>query len=298
MAPDRLGRLCEEPAHDDRHPCTRPVRGCAISKASAILPASAPSPTRRPAPASLLSSRRSGAPTPAGALLPRIPARWRMPVGRRRDLPPSRHHPRRRPRPHGRCRDRLRLLPAAPRQPGRDHHRLGRQRGLDGGHSVGARSGIAGYRGGHPAPADGDAAVLRLGAEPDRRDGAGDRRGRLRADGRAGAPVRTHRHDPADQLAGQRGSREEDGRRAGADHRDARQADPDDDLHDRHAGRDRDLRQAGIPCYTSMPSCARAINALVDYGAFREHLAAATPRSSPAGAPRRVARALRCPARC
>ena len=70
--------------------------------------------------------------------------------------------------------------------------------------SVGPRSGIAGYRGGHPAPADGDAAVLRLGAEPDRRDGAGNRRGRLRADGRAGAPVRTHRHDPADQLAGQR----------------------------------------------------------------------------------------------
>ena len=33
---------------------------------------------------------------------------------------------------------------------------------------------------------------------------------------------------------------EEDGRRAGADHRNARQADPDDDLHDRLPGRDRD----------------------------------------------------------
>src|SRR5712692_6036698 len=30
---------------------------------------------------------------------------------------------------------------------------------------------------------------------------------------------------------------------------------------------------AGIPCYTSMPSAARAIRALVDYGAFQERLA-------------------------
>lgn len=29
----------------------------------------------------------------------------------------------------------------------------------------------------------------------------------------------------------------------------------------------------GIPCYTSMPSCARAIRALVDYGAFQQRLA-------------------------
>src|SRR6266851_2969035 len=33
------------------------------------------------------------------------------------------------------------------------------------------------------------------------------------------------------------------------------------------------LAGAGIPCYTSMPSCARAIRALVDYGAFQERLA-------------------------
>jgi acyl-CoA synthetase (NDP forming) len=33
------------------------------------------------------------------------------------------------------------------------------------------------------------------------------------------------------------------------------------------------LGAAGIPCYTSMPSCARAIRALVDYGAFQERLA-------------------------
>src|SRR5438105_4406146 len=38
------------------------------------------------------------------------------------------------------------------------------------------------------------------------------------------------------------------------------------------------LAGAGSPCYTSMPSCARAIRALVDYGAFRERLAA---RSAP-----------------
>src|SRR4051812_2272809 len=34
---------------------------------------------------------------------------------------------------------------------------------------------------------------------------------------------------------------------------------------------------AGIPCYTSMPSCARAIRALVDYGRFRERLARRAP---------------------
>src|SRR5437764_11266678 len=39
---------------------------------------------------------------------------------------------------------------------------------------------------------------------------------------------------------------------------------------------------AGIPCYTSMPSCARAIRALVDYGRFRERLAR---RSAPAETP-------------
>jgi acyl-CoA synthetase (NDP forming) len=30
--------------------------------------------------------------------------------------------------------------------------------------------------------------------------------------------------------------------------------------------------EVGIPCYTSMPSCARAIRGLVDYGAFQERL--------------------------
>jgi acetate---CoA ligase (ADP-forming) len=34
---------------------------------------------------------------------------------------------------------------------------------------------------------------------------------------------------------------------------------------------------AGIPCYTSMPSCARAIKALVDYARFREKLARRKP---------------------
>src|SRR6266478_1898041 len=45
------------------------------------------------------------------------------------------------------------------------------------------------------------------------------------------------------------------------------------------------LAGAGIPCYTSMPSCARAIRALVDYGAFQERLArrAAEPSAPPAG---------------
>jgi acetate---CoA ligase (ADP-forming) len=45
------------------------------------------------------------------------------------------------------------------------------------------------------------------------------------------------------------------------------------------------LGGAGIPCYTSMPSCARAIRALVDYGAFQQRLArrsAESPSPSPA----------------
>jgi acyl-CoA synthetase (NDP forming) len=37
------------------------------------------------------------------------------------------------------------------------------------------------------------------------------------------------------------------------------------------------IAAAGIPCYTSMPSCARAIRALVDYGRFRERLARRAP---------------------
>ncbi len=110
---------------------------------------------------------------------------------RRRDLPASRHHPRRRPRPYGRCRDRLRLLLTANGQPGRDHHRLGRQRGVDGRCAVGARPRTAGARRRHPAPHHGPAAVLCLGAEPDRRDGAGDRRGRLPAADRTGAAIRS-----------------------------------------------------------------------------------------------------------
>src|SRR5439155_17025882 len=45
------------------------------------------------------------------------------------------------------------------------------------------------------------------------------------------------------------------------------------------------LAGAGIPCYTSMPSCARAIRALVDYGAFQGRLArrsAPPPTATPA----------------
>src|SRR5207248_3141225 len=37
------------------------------------------------------------------------------------------------------------------------------------------------------------------------------------------------------------------------------------------------IATAGIPCYTSMPSCARAIRALVDYSRFRERLARRNP---------------------
>ncbi len=50
---------------------------------------------------------------------------------------------------------------------------------------------------------------------------------------------------------------------------------------------------AGIPCYTSMPSCARAIRALVDYGAFQERLARRSAEPpAPAAVRDEVARAL------
>jgi acyl-CoA synthetase (NDP forming) len=56
------------------------------------------------------------------------------------------------------------------------------------------------------------------------------------------------------------------------------------------------LAGAGIPCYTSMPSCARAIRALVDYAAFQERLAtrSAAPPAPPAVRDE-VARALGLP---
>lgn len=54
------------------------------------------------------------------------------------------------------------------------------------------------------------------------------------------------------------------------------------------------LGEAGLPCYTAMPSCARAIRALVDYGAFQARLKqrAAAPRAAVKSAPGEVARAL------
>jgi acetate---CoA ligase (ADP-forming) len=53
------------------------------------------------------------------------------------------------------------------------------------------------------------------------------------------------------------------------------------------------IAAAGIPCYTSMPSCARAIRALVDYGRFRQRLAGRKPVEATAPALRNeVARTL------
>jgi acetate---CoA ligase (ADP-forming) len=56
------------------------------------------------------------------------------------------------------------------------------------------------------------------------------------------------------------------------------------------------LGAAGIPCYTAMPSCARAIRALVDYAAFQQRLAARMPAPpGPERARRDLARALAAP---
>src|SRR5712691_5614884 len=53
------------------------------------------------------------------------------------------------------------------------------------------------------------------------------------------------------------------------------------------------LAGAGIPCYTSMPSCARAIRALVDYAAFQERLARRSAEPpAPTAARAEVARLL------
>ena len=53
------------------------------------------------------------------------------------------------------------------------------------------------------------------------------------------------------------------------------------------------LADAGIPCYTAMPSCARAIRALVDYGAFQRRLTQQRRQPSiPEAARNEVAQAL------
>ncbi|HLY46467.1 MAG TPA: acetate--CoA ligase family protein [Stellaceae bacterium] len=53
------------------------------------------------------------------------------------------------------------------------------------------------------------------------------------------------------------------------------------------------LAEAGIPCYTAMPSCARAIRALVDYSAFQGRLTRRTaPPAAAVTARDEVARAL------
>src|SRR5439155_926788 len=94
--------------------------------------------------------------------------------GRRCGLPPLRHPARRGSRPHARHGRRLRLLQTAARQPRRGHHRLRRQCRVDVRPARGSRPGIANPRRGSATAADGITALLRFGAEPGRRYGAGD----------------------------------------------------------------------------------------------------------------------------
>ena len=135
----------------------------------------------------------------------------------------------------------------AARQPRRGNHRIGRQRGVDGRHPVGARARTPGAGGRHPAARPRPPPLLRLGAKPGRRHRAGDPRGRLRAARRDRPRVEADRHDPADRLARQRRDRRQARRRARRDHGGDRAADPAVDLHDRVAGSDGAVRRSGHP---------------------------------------------------
>ena len=207
---------------------------------------------------------------------------------RRCDLPPPRHHPRRGSRPYARCRGRLLVLPVAARQPRRGNHRIGRQRGMDGRYPVGARARTAGAGGRHPEarprpppsyasaqnPVDGTAqAIHEVGyarlveivRESKRIDTilligslANDATAAKRAEELAAITAATEQPILLSTYT---------------------TASP---------GAMARFAEAGIPCYTSMPSCARAIRALVDYAAFQTAAPSADGGlADPAGSARR-----------
>ena len=114
--------------------------------------------------------------------------------------------------------------------------------------------------------APGAAALLRLGAEPGRRHGAGDPRGRLRP------LVEIVRESKRIDMILLIGSLANEATRRSAPRSSPRSpARPSSrsccrPTRPRRPGAMARFAEAGIPCYTSMPSCARAIRALVDYG--------------------------------
>ena len=121
-------------------------------------------------------------------------------------------------------------------------------------------------------------AIHEVGYAPTRRDGA-----RVAAD----------RHDPADRLARQRSHR---GRSAPRNLR--RWPAPRDKpillstYTSASPGAMAAFAEAGIPCYTSMPSCARAIQALVDYARFQARLHRPPPPATTPSVHAEAARAL------
>ena len=223
--------------------------------------------------------------------------------GRRRDLPPSRHHPRRGPRPHGRCRDRLRLLQAAA-----SGNRVAIITG-SGGSAVWMADILSAHGLELPVLED-DIQRQIMAMLPSYASALNPIDATAQAIGEVGyAPMvelvrqsRAHRHDPADQLAGQREhARKKMAEELAADHRDARQADP-------AVRPTRPPRPAAIAAFAARRHPLLHLDAELrprDPGAgrLRPRSASASPAAPPrpraAGQRDEVARgAARCPARC